>query len=113
MPNGVPNTGSFAGNLGDVSALKQAMARRGMDASILDQVSASAPTGATAVAPALPEGAGIGIPQQQAPSQVPSTQTPDAPPFRSSEMSLALKALDSVVKTENSIIKSALSLGLQ
>jgi hypothetical protein len=104
------NTGSFGVGLGDISALKQAMSRRGIDASILDSVSASAPTGATNVAPALPEGVGI-APEQQAATQVPATQPQQE--FRSAEMSLALKAMNSVISTENSIVKQALSLGLQ
>ena len=54
MPNGA-NTGQFGISLGGVQAVKQAMQRRGMDVSILDQVSPAAPGPPSPVAPAVPQ----------------------------------------------------------
>ena len=101
--------GQFGQATGGADALRAAMQKRGMDASILDQVSATAPTGPSEVAPALPEGTGAGGQPAQA---VGTLQAPEQP-FRSREMEIALKALNSVVSTENSIVKQALSLGVK
>lgn len=110
------NSGSFgAGMLGDTSALRQAMQRRGLDTSILDNVSASAPTGPSNVSPDIPEtNPQIGVEQSVA-SQAPGNTKNNAPAPRSYEMSVALDALAGTVKTENEIAKSAnklKSLGL-
>ena len=107
-------TGQFGQAIGGADALKAAMSRRGIDTSMLDQISPAAPGPESPVAPALPEGTQIGAPQQQLPTQpTGGAPGPQEQPFRSSEMALALKAMNSVISTENSVIKSALSLGLR
>ncbi|MHC4269142.1 MAG: hypothetical protein ACYSWS_00845 [Planctomycetota bacterium] len=99
------NTGSFGAATGGTDALKAAMERRGMDASVLDQVSASAPTGPSPV-PGVPAETNIMTQTPQLP------QTPKAPEVqpRSGEMNIALKAMDSVIKTENKIAEQVLGL---
>lgn len=101
--------GQFGQALGGVDALKAAMQRRGMDSSILDQVSASAPSGPSNVAPPIPEGT------QNIASSIPQTLTTPATPepqqqFRSAEQEIALKALANTVKTENKIAEGVLGL---
>ncbi len=94
MPNGVQNTGSFAAGLGDVSALKQAMARKGMDVSVLEGISGAAPTGPTSVAPRLPQTTpNVGVPQQ-------AVQPPKEP---ESDVRIALKALGSFITSEGKV----------
>lgn len=95
-------TGSFGAGLGGIQALKQAMQRRGIDSSILDQVSASAPSGPSAV-PGIAPTNDIGIPQTPAQSIQPAKV-----PARSGEMEIAIQALAGVVKTENKIAESTL-----
>ena len=103
-------TGSFGQATGGTDALKAAMARRGIDASILDQTSAGSAQGASEVAPAVPTGA------PNIDSSIPQTLQPTAPAqtateaFRSAEMDIALKALAGVVKTESKIAESVLGL---
>lgn len=113
-PQTPPNIGGgqFAQAIGGGDVLRAAMARRGIDTSVLDQVSPAAGGAPSPVAPALPEGVGGVTPEQQVADQavggVPAEATPQSAPFRSSEMEISLKALNSVVSTENSIIKQAL-----
>lgn len=108
MPNENQNTGSFGAGLGGIDALKAAMQKRGMDASVLDQVSASAPTGPSAVAPAIGQDANNVMSQTpQAPQEIAGEQGPQT---RSGEMEIALKALAQTVSTENTIAKQALKL---
>ena len=107
------NMGSFGAALGGADALKAAMQKRGMDASVLDQVSASAPTGPSPVAPNIPAGASspAGTMAEQAVGQ-PAPEAPAAPNQmpRSAEMDIALKALAGTVKTENKIAEASLGL---
>jgi len=108
---GQQNTGSFGAAIGGVDALKAAMQRRGMDAGIVDQMSASAPGGGSPVA----------APVQGSSQVAPSIdQTLQAPPSgggqpkaqtRSGEMDIALKAMKGVIDTENKIAQA--SIGLQ
>lgn len=100
MPNENQNTGSFGAGLGGIDALKAAMQKRGIDASILDQVSASAPTGASAVAPNVPQDAN-NVMTQTASSAVGGSNSKT--PFRSAESEISLKALRDVAKTEAKI----------
>ena len=101
------NTGSFGAAIGGSDALKQAMGRRGMDASALDQVSPAAPTGPSSVAPGIPPDANMGAaapgaaPVDPAMGTMEEKQTP-----RSAEMEIALKALADTVKTENKIAET-------
>lgn len=99
------NTGSFAAPLGGIEALKASMSQRGMDTSVLDQMSAAAPG------------------QQVSPGSVPQTD-PKAgfdqrvagqsaqpkQPFRSAESEIATKALKSVIDTDNAIAKQSLAM---
>jgi hypothetical protein len=104
----ITSTGSFATDLGGVQSLKAAMQRRGVDAGILDQVSAASPTGPSEVAPAPTGAPSISAPQVQTPAV--TEKTPQAP-FRSGEAEIALKALAGVAKIEADIAKSTLQLG--
>lgn len=100
------NTGSFGAGLGGTSALKQAMQRRGLDASVLDQVSAAAP-GEQVMPPAVSgSGPQVGDIASQAVGQAEEPKVP----FRSAEMETSLKALEGTVKTENKIAESMLKL---
>ena len=104
--------GQFGQAIGGGDALRQAMSRRGIDTSMLDTISPAAPGPESPVAPALPEGAGVGAPGPQLPTQPTGAPKPEQE-FRSAEMSLALKAMNSVISTENSVVKQALQLGLR
>ena len=105
LPN---NTGSFASAIGGAGALKAAMDRRGIDSSILDQVSPAG--GGSPVAPPLPAGtpqiAPTGSPSPEA---VAGSVDPLKPVVRSGEMEIALKALAGTVDTENKIAKATLA----
>ena len=101
------NTGSFGAATGGTDALRAAMERRGLDASILDQVSASSPTGPSEVPGQVPEANVMQSPSMEAVGQATGGQEP---PVRSGEMGIALKALAQTVSTENTIAKSALKL---
>ena len=103
-PQDVTNTGSFGAATGGTQALKNAMGRRGMDAGILDQVSASAPTGPSPVAPDV-QGGNVGI---QAVGQ--AAPQPTQAQTRSGEMEIALKSLSGVVKTESKIAEALVGL---
>jgi len=95
------NTGSFGASIGGADALTQAMQRRGMDVSILEQTSPAAP-GQSQVAPAVQGNSTLTSPS-------PQTNTPTGQsPFRSGEMEIALKALSQTVSTENAVTKSVL-----
>lgn len=104
------NMGSFGAATGGTDALRAAMQRRGLDTSILDQVSATAPSGPSQVAPditgAMPE---VGSPDQ---ARVATAARPQEPklPFRSAEAEIALKALKSTVDTENKIAEVVMGL---
>ena len=108
------NMGSFGTSLGDTSSLRAAMQKRGIDASILDQISPAASGAPSQVAPAIPQtNPNIGTTDQQVASQaVPSTPAPVTAkiPFRSAEMEIATKAMAGVISTENEIVKSTLKL---
>ncbi len=94
------NTGSFGAAIGGSSALMEAMQRRGMDTSALQQMS--------------PAAAGGNIPMPQAPSQLsvaraalpmeetnasPAPTTGPASEPRDPELSIAMEALGSFVKS--------------
>ena len=113
------NSGSFGIGLGGVESLKAAMQRRGIDASVLDQTSPAAPGAESPVPPNLPAQAGPlpGPTDQQVATQAvggavvaPTGLELPNEGFRSQEMSIALRAMDGVIKTENEIVKSALKL---
>ncbi len=101
------NTGSFGAGLGDVSALKAAMSRRGIDAGILDQVSAAAPGPNTPVAPPLPADAGQ-IAPAPTPEETAASVGPLKPTVRTGEMEIALNAMKGVIDTENKIARATL-----
>ena len=101
------NTGSFGAATGGTDALRAAMERRGLDASILDQVSASSPTGPSEVPGQVPETNVMQSPSMEAVGQATKPETP----FTSGEMELSLKALKSVVDTENAVKKATIGLG--
>ena len=104
--------GQFGIGLGGTDALKQAMQRRGIDASILDQVS-PASGGASAVPTAVPEtNPNIGGVDQAVASQAVGGQASANPKasFRSAEMEISLKALQNTVATENKIAQSSLGM---
>lgn len=101
------NTGQFGIGLGGIQSLKAAMQRRGMDASILDQITPAAAGGPSQVPPAVPQT----NPQVGAmPTATPGAEKPMATPTRSGEMEIALKALAGTVRTENKIAESQLRL---
>lgn len=89
------NKGSFgAGVLGDTSALRAAMDAKGIDSSVLEQVSNAAPTGGTNISPPLPQGdPNVGVPQQ-------AVQPPKEP---DSDVKIALKALGAFVTSEGKV----------
>lgn len=93
--------GQFGQAIGGVDALRQAFSRRNVDASVLDQVSASSPTGPAQTLPA---------PENNVMNQAPQAPQQEQAPFRSGEMEIALKALKSTVDTENTLAKQALKL---
>ena len=103
MPN--QNMGSFGAATGGADALKAAMQRRGVDASVLDQMTPGAPGPASPVAPTIPET----NPQIGAVS-APAPEAGLANLFRSAEAEIALKALAGVAKTESKIAEAALGL---
>jgi hypothetical protein len=107
------NTGSFGQGLGGTDALKQALSRRGIDSSILDQIT-PASGGASPVAQGIPQtNPNIGTTDQQVASQaVPGIPTATIPkiPFRSAEMEIATKAMSGIINTENEIVKQTLKL---
>ena len=107
MPNGNQNLGSFGAAIGGGDALKAAMQRRGVDTSLLDQISPAAPGGPSEVAPALPTDAGIPSQVTGAVAGVPAPAIEKAP-FRSGEAEIALKALAQTVRIENKIAEAAL-----
>ena len=102
------NTGSFGAATGGTDALRAAMERRGMDASILDQVSASSPTGPSEVPGQVPD---TNVMQQAPAMEAVGQATKPETPFASGEMELSLKALKSVVDTENAVKKATIGLG--
>lgn len=106
MPNGTQNTGGFGAAIGGVDALKEAMGRRGIDASLLDQISPAAPGPQSPVAPPLPTDAGRVAPAVGGAPVAPTGV--EKIPFRSGEAEIAIKALKSVVDTENKIAEAAL-----
>lgn len=105
------NTGSFGAATGGTDALKASMQRRGMDASILDQTSASSPAGLSEVAPAMPSPSGGGLPETDIATKAMGSggKTPSTP-FRSGEGELALKALADTLKIEGKIAQASLGL---
>ncbi|HEC64385.1 MAG TPA: hypothetical protein ENI23_03740 [bacterium] len=102
------NTGSFGATIGGADALKASMGRRGIDASLLDQISPAAPTGPSEVAPALPADAGVPSPVTGGAPAAPTGA--EKVPFRSGEAEIAIKALKSVIDTENKIAEAVLGL---
>ena len=111
-PQNLPG-GGFGQGLGDISALKAAMSRRGVDTAVLDQISPAAPGPTSPVASTLPEGTPniSGTERAVAEATTPALTKQPGIPFRSAEMELSLKALRSVVDTESKIAE--LSLGLR
>ena len=103
------NTGSFGAAIGGGDALKAAMQRRGIDASLLDQVSPAAPVGPSEVPPALPADAGIPSQVTGGVAGVPAPAIEKAP-FRSGEAEIALKALAGTLRVENKIAEALLGL---
>ena len=101
--------GQFAQATGGGDALRAAFQKRGIDASVLDQVSDTAPTGPSNIPPNLPAPQGGAIGQPTTPQPIATPQAPEQE-FRSAEMGIALKALQGVVKTENKIAESVLNL---
>ena len=106
------NTGSFGANLGGISALKQAMSRRGLDASVLDQVSAAAPTEQVAPSAVPANAPQIGSVEGVAAQAAGQPQQAEVP-FRSGEAQIALEALADTAKTESDIAKNILKLRTQ
>lgn len=113
------NPGSFGAILGNSGgALKRALARRGIDASILDQTSQASPTGSN-LPPNISNAPQMGDQTPQVDGQTQQIAGPAAqvaqeanekPPARSFEMQTALEALTDVVKTENTLAKQVLKL---
>lgn len=105
------NTGSFGVGLGGVQALKQAMQRRGIDASVLDQVSPAAPGEQSPVPTPVPQtNPQVGSVPQAVPTAPTGPGGQPPPQSRTGEMDIALKALAGTVKTENKIAESQLKL---
>ena len=102
-------TGSFGNSIGGAGALKAAMQRRGIDSSILDQVSPASAGPQSPVSPAIPQDAPNVAPSIDQTLQPPQ-QTASKQPARSAEMDIALKALSGVVKTESKIAEASLGL---
>jgi len=101
-----PNTGSFGAPLGDVSALKAAMQRRGIDASILDQISGGTPMGPSPVPPS-PEPTNTG---GQPPQAGVTEATPSQP---DSDVTIAMKALATVVTNDSKTKRDLVTLRSQ
>ena len=99
------NTGSFGAATGGADVLKQAMARRGIDASVLDQMSPGSVAGTTPVPEGMPQSAptsgGGGLPTS-------GMTAPQAPPPES-DVTIAMKALSTVV-TNDSKMKRDLAI---
>jgi len=108
-PNAQLNVGGgqFAQATGGGDALRQAFEKRGIDTSILDNVSESAPGGQNI--PGAPATNNI---DTQSPVGQSQAQAVDKQPTRSGEMEIALKSLASVVSTENAIAKQTLKFGI-
>ena len=100
------NPGSFASAIGGQGGeLKAAMARRGIDSSVLDQVSPAAPTaGERAPLPTVPQGSPSATPRQALPAQ----GTPNGLP--PSESMTLVKALDSRLKTLGKLQESGIQV---
>ncbi len=99
------NLGSFGAPLTGMDALRASMQDQGMDASILDQVSGSAP-GEQALPGGVPTtNPQAGFDERQAAGQ--AVQQPEQQ-FRSAEGAIAAKALKSVIDTDNAIAKQAI-----
>lgn len=89
------NSGSFGSAIGGGgNAIAQAMQSRGMDASVLNQVSPTAPTSPER---GLPQPVGAGAPSA-VPQQAPQQQGIGEPPTKA-ESEIIVKALDSRLKT--------------
>lgn len=87
------------------------MQKRGLDASVLDQVSAAAPGQQNAPAAVPTTNPQVGGVEQQVAGQaagVPAGQPKT--PFRSAEMEISLKALQNTVNTENKIAEAVLGM---
>ena len=99
--------GQFAAATGGGDALRAAFEKRGIDTSILDNVSESAPGGQNI--PGTPATNNI---DTQSPVGQPQAQGVAKQPTRSGEMEIALKSMSSVISTENAIAKQALKFGV-
>ena len=100
-------TGSFASALGGSGALKEAMARRGIDASILDQQTPASAGGQTTVP--------MGVPttNPDVGSMPSSAVTP--PKEEDNELKIALKAMSGFIGSEGKLrrdVVNARSQGL-
>ena len=102
--------GQFGQATGGQDALRAALQRRGLDESVLNQVSASAPQGPSPTPPAVqgqPQES-LGLTQQVAAQEAGGQEV--QVPFRSAEGEIALKALADVAKGENRLAQQALRL---
>lgn len=97
---------AFGQGLSGIDALKASMQTRGMDTSILDQMSASAPGVQVSPGNVPQSGQRVGFDERQLAGQ--TMEQPKQQP-RSAEMEIALKALADTVKTENKIASSVMN----
>ncbi|HEC66787.1 MAG TPA: hypothetical protein ENI23_16050 [bacterium] len=107
------NTGSFGAAIsnspGDLTALKQVMASRGMDTSALDQVSSGGSPSGQIVAPQPvdPQAAQIALSPTEAPT------TPSTPTVPDSDNTIAMKALATVVTNDSKMKRDLVNLRTQ
>jgi len=95
-------TGSFGAATGGSAALKAAMSRRGIDTSVLDQMSPGSVAGASPVPTGVEGSPNVGQTPQvgvTAPTKEPDT-----------DMKIALKALAGVVKNEGELKKTVIQM---
>ena len=112
-PQDLGNTGSFGIGLGDISALKESFARRGMDASILDQVSSASAGGAPPIPEAPPTtNPSVGTPQEAGAALAPEGVSQGAPQPQEpdTDLRIALTALTKFVGDESKLKKDVLTL---
>lgn len=112
MPEGIEypqNMGSFGAPAGGAEALKNALRRRGIDTSVLNQMSAGAAGGPAPVPGQVPQGAPNVAPSIDQSLQ-PVSPGETKPQARSAEQEIALKALADTVKTENKIAEALIGM---
>lgn len=97
------NTGSFGQGLGDTSALREALTRRGINPGVLNQQSEAAAGPTPPGPPSEMTTANAAMPQAMGAPQ-PAQPQPD------SDVTLAVKALSGLIKSDQDLKKGAMQL---